>query len=108
MKNEPAFRKDQIFCKNMLSEWVGGDHHLPKVTEYGTGICINFYGDLSTYDWNRLTMLVLLAHRDFVRIEIGSSGPRMVRIIAHRRKPREDSDLQWQRHPSATLEARAA
>lgn len=84
----------------MLAEWVGGKHHLPKVHEFGTGICINHYGDLSTYDWNRLTRLVLLAHRDFVRIEIASSGPRMVKIIAHRRKPKEDKDSQWQRHPS--------
>lgn len=100
MKTKPVFSADQIYCKNMLSEWVGGDHHLPDVKEFGTGICINFYGDLSTYDWNRLTTLVLLAHRDFVRIEIASSSPRMVKVIAHRRKPRVEGDKQWERHPS--------
>lgn len=100
MKTKPVLNKHQIYCKNMLSEWVGGDHHLPDVKEFGTGICINFYGDLSTYDWNRLTMLVLLAHRDSVRIEIASSGQRMVKIIAHRRKPKEEGDNQWQRHAS--------
>jgi len=100
MKEQPPLSKDQLYCKDMLSEWVGGEHHLPKVKEFGTGICINFSGDLSTYDWNRLTTLVLLAHRDLVRVEIASSGPRMVRVIAHRRHPREENDSQWQRHPS--------
>lgn len=90
--------EDQKYCKEMLSEWVGGDHHLPKVHEFGTGICINFYGDLSTYDWNRLTRLVLLAHRDAVRVEISWSGPRMVKIIAHRRS--RDGDRIYNRHPS--------
>ena len=84
----------------MLAEWVGGYHRLPKVKEWGSGVCVNFYGDLSTYDWNRLTTLVLLAHRDFVRIEIASSGPRMVRVIAHRRGPKKDGDAVHERHPS--------
>lgn len=56
--------------------------------------------DLSTYDWNRLTRLVLLAHRDFVRVELASSGPRMIKICAHRRAPKTDKDTQCQRHPS--------
>lgn len=100
MKKEPPFSEDQLFCKSMLSEWVCGDHHLPHVHHFGTGICINFYGDLSTYDGSRLTTLVLLAHRDFVRVEIASSGPRRVRVIAHRRKPQEAGDRIHQRHPS--------
>lgn len=91
---------NQQYCKDTLSEWADGDHHLPDVKAFGSGIAINFYGDLSTYDFNRLTRLVLLAHRDFIRIEIASSGPRMVKIIAHRRRPREDGDRQYQRHPS--------
>ena len=91
---------DQTFCMNMLAEWRGGHHHLPAVHEFGTGICINHHGDLSTYDLNRLTELVLLAHRDSVRIEIASSGPRMVKIIAHRRKPMVDGMRQWERHPT--------
>ena len=101
MKKAPVtLTEDQLFCKRMLSEWVGGDHHLPKVKEFGTGICINYYGDLSTYDWNRLTRLVLLAHRDYVRVEIASSGPRMVKVIAHRSAPTTNGDKQWMRHPS--------
>ena len=92
---------DQKFCKRMLAEWAGGEHHLPKCFPFGEGVCINWYGDLSTYDFDRLTSLVLLAHRDGIRIGILNSGPRMVRICAHRREtgPRNGrGSCQW--HPS--------
>jgi len=91
---------DQKFCADMLAEWAGGYHHLPKVKKCSQGIEINHYGDLSTFDFDKLTRLVLLAHRDFVRIEITSSGPRMVKIMAHRRKPKEEGDCMWAHHPS--------
>lgn len=90
----------QVQCVEMLAEWVGGFHHLPKVKEFGDGVAINFSGDLSTYDFNRLTMLVLLAHRDAIRIEIASSGPRLIKIIAHKRKPMVEGMKQWERHPT--------
>ena len=90
MNDKPQLLKnpteDQEYCRKAFSRWVGGDHHLPKVYEWGLGICISVHGDLSTFDWDRLTYLVLIAHRYHIRIEIGSSGPRAVRIIAHRRK----------------------
>lgn len=50
--------------------------------------------------WYDNTRLVLLAHCYFVRVEIASSGPRMVKIIAHRRAPRTPDDMQHERHPS--------
>lgn len=91
--------EDQNYCEEMLALWCGGHHHLPKVYPFGSGICINFRGDLSTYDFARLTHLVLLAHKKAVRIEIASSGPGMVKIIAHRRKHDETLGVS-QRHPS--------
>lgn len=98
--NFNEFSADQKACHEMLSEWAGGDHHLPTVHQFGDGVCINYHGDISTYDWNRLTRLVLLAHRDAVRIEIASSGPRLVKIIAHKREAPKDGDKQWMRHPT--------
>lgn len=86
MKTPDQLTADQKFCIAMLAEWMGGSHHLPKVQQWGPGVAINFSGALSTYDFDHLTRLVILAHRDAVRIEIGASGPRMVRIIAHRRQ----------------------
>lgn len=92
--------EDQEYCTEMLADWVLGSHHLPKVHEFGTGVCINYAGDLSTYDHDRLTRLVLLAHKYSVRIEIGSSGPGMVKVIAHRRIPKEEGQRFWQGHPT--------
>lgn len=98
---ESAMTEDQKYCVAMLAEWAGGTHHLPKVHSFGDGVCINFLNDLSTYDFDRLTRLVLLAHRDAVRVEIAGSGPRMVRIIAHRRKHGDRKSMrQYDWHPS--------
>lgn len=92
--------EDQEYCKEMLADWVLGNHHLPKVHEFGTGVCVNYRGDLSTYDWDRLTRLVLLAHSYSVRIEIAASGPGMVKVIAHRRVPKAEGQKMWQGHPT--------
>jgi len=91
--------EDQEYCRKMLSRWVGGDHHLPNVYECDGGISISVpdHG-LSTFDWDMLTHLVLLAHRYCVRIEIASSGPGRIKIIAHRRDPAATSI--YKRHPS--------
>ena len=100
-RNKQNLTEDQRYCVDMLADWALGEHHLPKVHVFGVGVCINHYGDLSTCDFDKLTRLVLLAHRDAVRIEIASSGPRMVKIIAHRRKHGEASDLRFcDRHPN--------
>ncbi len=92
---------DQQACVYMLAEWRGGLHHLPKVYECGRGVCINIYDDLATHDFNRLTMLVLLAHKHGVRIEVSSSGPRMVRVIAHKRKHGDRAEMKfYEWHPT--------
>lgn len=91
--------EDQEYCRKALSRWVGGDHHLPNVYEWGMGICISVHGDISTFDWDRLTYLLLIAHRYRIRIEISSSGPRAVRVIAHRRKAEGTQSV---RHPELT------
>lgn len=97
---------NQQYCINLFTLWACGEHHLPKVHEFGCGVCINYSGDLSTFDFDLLTFLVLLAHRYRVRIELASSGPGKVRIIAHRRKSEGSTT---QRHPGLTeLTKRAA
>lgn len=107
---KPQWTLAQTACIETLTRWVGGSHHLPRVREFGTGVCINYTGDLSTFDFDRLTALVLYAHRDAVRIEIASSGPRRVKIIAHKRIHKGSPDEQrriWEYHPTlADLESR--
>lgn len=91
---------EQLACLETLRDWVGGPHHMPRVYTFGSGISINYSGDLSTFDGSRLTHLVLLAHRDAVRIELMHSGPRMVKVIAHKRKPIREGLRFWEKHPT--------
>lgn len=101
------FRKvctpDQLICLDMLCDWARGEHHLPnRIYADGQGVKINWYGDLSSYDFDCLTRLVILAHQYAIRVEIGSSGPRMVSIRAHRRYhrgPTEERKI-CEHHPS--------
>lgn len=96
MKPEPQLTEDQRFCRSVLSEWVGGDHHLDPIKEWGDGISMTHRGDLSTFDFDGLTRLVLLAHKHYVRITVRAASPREVAIIVHRRKPEGGFA---QRHP---------
>jgi hypothetical protein len=85
-----------------FSEFFCGEHHIPSggVKEYGGpgSYCVNFYGDLSTFDFDRLTALVFLAHDRCVRVAVMSSGPRMVKIVIWNRDGREGEI--WSKHPT--------
>lgn len=102
MKKAPFIpTEDQKFLTDVLAEFALGHHHLPDVRGWGDGIVISWSGNLATYDFDGLTRLVILAHKHAVRIEIGSGGPRMANIIAHRRKHGPFRELsQFKRHPN--------
>lgn len=84
----------------MLADLFGGFHHLRAraIKKWGNGIQYSHYGDLSTFDFDHLTCLVRLAHDRCIRASIGPSGPRMVRIILHKRHARTGS--MFERHPT--------
>ena len=83
-------------CWDVLSNAFGGDHHLKAVHQCGRGIEMSTFQSLATHDSNTLTRLVLMAHNFRCRVDIGSSGPRMVRIMVH---PRSDSQSTMEGHP---------
>lgn len=95
---------DQLLASYALSVVRGGYHHLKRIKECGPrGVETSVYAGLSTWDDNLLTRIVLVAYRMGVRIEIGSSGPGRVKLMAHARYTNDDknSDLHfWERHPS--------
>ena len=89
-----------------FAELFCGEHHIPRggVKEWGIGWCVSTWADLSTFDADKLTRLVFLAHDYCVRAEVTHSGPRMVRICIWQRDTREGSIAE--RHP--TLEQAVA
>lgn len=91
---------DQQICADVLAEVFGGYHHLPRIHENGTGIAVNVHADLTTHDGNKLTELVLAAHKYAVRIGVESSGPGLVKITAYKRQHGDKRSLKfWEYHP---------
>ena len=76
---------DQRRCWDTLAKVI----HLDRQHVYpcGDGIRTSIFGEAATHDSRLLTWLVLLAHRDCVRIAITSAGPRRIGITAHPRDP---------------------
>lgn len=84
-------------CYELLVESVGGEHHLGKLSHFGTGLRMTTARDLATCDGDLLTWLVILAHRHLCRVAIDSAGPRHLAIQIWARQ----ADGRWAaRHPS--------
>jgi len=85
-------------AKEFFSDFFSGEHHIPgKIKDFGEGWCVNYGGDLSTYDAGRLTALVFLAHERCFRVELQQGGPHKIKICIWKRQ-REGS--MWARHPT--------
>ncbi len=98
-----SMNEDQLACFDLLSDWLGGDHHCPKRVNAagprGITCCIHDRSRLATYDLGQLTALVVLAHDRCIRAELGGVAPGLVRLYLHRRSNR-DGHSQWDRHPA--------
>ncbi len=80
---------DEVYC---------GLHHLPnKLKDCGHWFELNHYGDLATFDFNQLTILVFAAHKYCVRVSVNQSGRGMIKLLFHNRE-REGGISQ--RHPT--------
>lgn len=77
-----------------------GLHNVPgKIQDDGIRIFVNVpASQLSTFDFDGLTRLVVLAHDECVRASINACNPQMVRIVFHDRTGREGH--QYERHPT--------
>jgi hypothetical protein len=99
-----TWNDNQLLASYALAVVHGGYHHLGKIKECGPrGVETSTHAGLSTFDDNLLTRIVLVAHRMGVRVEIGSSGPGMVKLIAHARYTNDDKNSPlnfYERHPS--------
>lgn len=87
----------------MVFDIIGGENHLTgKIKEWGHGIAYTSkYNSLATFDGNRLTTAVFMAHDRMIRFEIQPSGPGMLRWCLWKRSGRE-GDIS-SRHPTIEM-----
>lgn len=90
----------QRACFDLLCDVFHGEHHAPeRIYAFGRGIkCNAEIHRLSTFDFDYLTRLVVLAHDACVRVEIVSSGPGRIGLVLHKRAGRTGSS--YDRHPT--------
>jgi hypothetical protein len=78
-----------------------GIHHVPgweKRKPWGDGVTVTVSSDLSTYDFDTLTRLVVAAHDECVRLSVDHAGPRHMALRFHPRRGREGR--MFDRHPT--------
>lgn len=92
--------EEQRACFDLLCDVFHGEHHAPeRIYAFGRGIKCNAESHrLSTFDFDYLTRLVVLAHDACVRVEIVSSGPGRIGLVLHKRAGRTGSS--YDRHPT--------
>lgn len=74
-------------AKKFFSDFYFGEHHFPgKIKEWGHGWAMPQTNSLSTYDYNHLTRLVVMAHDRCIRVEIVPKGMNRILIVLHKRK----------------------
>jgi hypothetical protein len=95
LKKRQDCSERQAIAWDMLDSWMG-THRLPRIRECGDGIDFYMHGDLSTWDWNQLTNLVLYAHAYRVRVELSAASPCCLRVCLH---AREATGSTTERHP---------
>lgn len=97
--------KEDILDKEAAIEFFadlyGGEHHIPGyrdgVKPFGEGWSVNSAGDLSTFDFNTLTRLVLMAHDRCIRASVLPGGPGKIKIAIWQR---QRTGSYSQRHPT--------
>ena len=91
---------DQWQCAQMFADVVGGFHHVyGKFKPFGSGVKVSDYGSRwATFDSDRLTRLVILAHDRMIRVEVTPSGPGRIGFALWKRYKREGA--MSERHPT--------
>jgi len=85
-------------CIELVEDVLGRGREL-RFKPAGRGVTVSVLGGLlATFDHNRLTFLVILAHDRCIRLEIVASGPCRVGLMLHKRPTR--NGLAHERHPT--------
>lgn len=67
----------------------GGRHHTRAVEQKELCYFIKFWDDISTWDGNKLTKIVVAAHDLGLRVDAEPNGMRGMRLMIHNRKQRD-------------------
>lgn len=98
---------DQLECYQLLCDLMGGEHHLEGgVIAWGDGVYYNQISAIATFDFNLLTVAVVLAHDRCIRLEVRPAGPSQIGLALHKRHSREGSTSK--RHPTLEVAVAAA
>jgi hypothetical protein len=91
---------DQWACAQMFASVVGGFHHVGgEFKPCGYGIEVSAWASgWATFDYSKLTGLVVRAHDEMVRVEVRPSGPRRIKFAMWKRHSRTGS--MSERHPT--------
>lgn len=79
---------------DLLGDVFQGIYHLSSTSldkvKWDDPYCIEFtyYGELATFDFSHLTVLVVLAHDRMIRVCIRGIGPGYMRLMFHQRETR--------------------
>ena len=95
LKKREDCSERQAIAWDMLDAWMG-THQLRRIRACGDGIEFCPAGDLSTWDWNQLTNLVLYAHAYRVRVQLSGAAPSYLQVCLH---AREATGSTTERHP---------
>ena len=95
LKKREDCNERQTIAWDMLDAWMR-THQFPRIRECGNGIEFCMHGDLSTWDWNQLTNLVLYTHAYRVRADLSAAAPGRLRVCLH---AREETGSTTERHP---------
>ena len=92
---------DHWKCACLLADVFSGFHNMREFKQNGPGVHVNLahQGDLSSWDFNNLTRLVILAHDRCIRVSVLAHGP----YLAVRAYPRQGASVDlhmWKRHPT--------
>jgi hypothetical protein len=104
MSNKPIARREdcserQAICWDLIERWCG-THNVQRIQPCSSEeLQFCMHTDISTYDCDGLTRLVLLAHAMRVRVELTGAGPNYLRVVLSAREP-EGTFLR--RHPGLT------
>lgn len=90
----------EVRAEKLLSRVFRGMHHVSSLKKTPTYWTCSECGDMSTYDFDTLTRLVLAAHEYCCRVEIKQGGPQRLKIIVSPRIPKTDETMIYECHPT--------